>query len=119
MRFASAGRWRWVAVAAIFMLAAGLAAEASTPPVSHDALKRLFPGKFAASVGGVSVRVIAAGNGHLTGTSFAGSDFGRWSVRRGRLCIMLRDLFDGQTRCAHVVREGKWYRADTVRFRKI
>ena len=119
MRFHSAIRWRLGAIVAAFMLAAGFAAEAATPQVSHNALKRLFPGKFAVTVSGVSVRMVAAGNGNLTGTSFAGTDTGRWSVRQGRLCIMLRDWFDGQTKCAHVVREGNWYRAETVRFRKI
>ena len=119
MRFHRAAGWRLGAIIVAFMLAAGLVAEAATPQVSHSALKSLFPGKFAISVSGVSVRIIAASNGNLTGKSFAGTDTGRWSVRQGRLCIMLRDWFDGQTRCAHVVREGSWYRADTVRFRKI
>ena len=119
MRFLSAAGWRLAAIAAVFALAAGLAAEASAPTVSHSALKRLFPGKFAVSVSGVSVRIVAASNGNLTGTSFAGTDSGRWSVKNGRLCIMLRDWFDGQTKCSRVVREGEWYRAETVRFRKI
>ncbi len=63
--------------------------------------------------------MVAASNGHLTGKSFAGTDTGRWSVRSGKLCIMLRDWFDGQTRCSHVVRGGNRSRAETVRFRKI
>jgi len=119
MRFQSAVRRRSGAIAFAIMIAASAAAAAATPPISHSALKNLFPGKFAVSVSGVSVRIVASANGTLEGKSFAGSDSGSWSVRSGRLCIMLRDWFDGQTRCSRVVRDGDWYRAEDVRFRKI
>ncbi|NND49033.1 MAG: hypothetical protein HKN60_02145, partial [Rhizobiales bacterium] len=109
MRFKNAVRRRFGVIAFAIIMTASAAAPAATPSISHSTLKSLFPGKFAVSVSGVSVRMVAASNGYLTGTSFAGTDTGRWSVRSGKLCIMLRDWFDGQTRCSRVVRDGKWY----------
>jgi len=108
--------------AAIALAAMVLVAPASAPAagaIGQADLERLFPGTFAVSMRGIGATFVASRGGALKGATFAGTDSGRWIVRSGKLCIMLHDWFDGRTRCSTVVREGDWYRADVIRFRKI
>ncbi len=93
---------------------------ATDQAVSPAELRKLFPGKFSAVVKGYRVRFVAKSNGRLKGFYGTLSDEGRWSVRGGRLCVMLRDWLDGRTTCARVRRENdNWYRARNIRFRKL
>ncbi len=87
--------------------------------LSTRAIKNLFPGQFHAVVKGYKVRFSAKGDGSLTGSYLASTDKGRWSVRRGRLCIMLKDWTKGKTNCSPVIRTGAWYKARNVKFRKL
>lgn len=89
------------------------------PKVGHAALKAMFPGTFAVNMQGIAATFHAGQGGRLTGRAMVGTDTGRWSIRGGQLCIMLNGWFSGRTRCSAVVREGNWYRADSVRFRKV
>ena len=105
---------------AIVCMVCGIAGSANAgEKLSSKAIKKLFPGQFAAVVKGHKVRFVARGDGSLVGKHVASTDTGRWSIRRGRLCIMLKDWMDGKTRCSSVVRSGKWYRANAVKFRKL
>jgi hypothetical protein len=113
----SAARCAATALAAMLLLAPASAPAAG--PIGQAALERLFPGTFAVSVRGIGATFVASGNGALKGATIVGTDSGSWIVRSGKLCIMLHDWFNGRTRCSTVVREGDWYRADAIRFRKI
>jgi hypothetical protein len=104
---------------ALAVFSSGGFSPAEAKSVTHATLKKLFPGTFAVRMDGVSATFVARSGGKLTGSSFAGSDSGRWSVRSGRLCITLNKWFDGSTRCSSVSHDGDWYRANNVRFRKI
>lgn len=86
--------------------------------VGPQALKAMFPGSFEAVVEGYTVSFTAHRDGSLVGRYATVTDSGRWSLRRGELCIMLSSWFDGRTECARVVHDGGWYRADGVLFRK-
>lgn len=110
-----------IRIFAVLTLLCGLAAaEASAGErLSTRAIKQLFPGKFSAVVKGYKVRFTAKRDGSLIGSHMASTDTGRWSVRRGRLCIMLKDWLDGKTSCSSVVHNGGWYRAKKVKFRKL
>ena len=104
---------------------AGALAVASYAPataaekVSSRALKNLFPGQFQAIIKGYKVRFRALGNGRLYGTYKNLKDQGRWSVRRGRLCIMLKEWMNGQTKCSSVTKQNGWYQSAQVQFRKL
>ncbi len=104
---------------------AGALAFASYAPagagekVSTNTLKRLFPGQFQAIIKGYKVRFRATGNGRLYGKYKNHKDQGRWSVRSGRLCIMLKEWMNGQTKCSSVTKQNGWYRSAQVQFRKI
>ena len=87
--------------------------------VSSSTLKRLFPGQFQAIVKGYKVRFKALGNGRLYGTYKNHKDQGRWSVRSGRLCIMLKEWMNGQTKCSAVTKRNGWYQSAQVQFRKL
>ncbi len=87
--------------------------------MSSGALKRLFPGNFTAVVHGYKLRISARSNGKLVGKYMTKTDTGRWSVRNGRLCIMLKVWMSGRTECNHVVRAGGWYKTPKVAFRKL
>ena len=87
--------------------------------VSPSTLKRLFPGQFQAIVKGYKVRFRATGNGRLYGTYKNLKDQGRWSVRSGRLCIMLKEWMNGQTKCSSVTKQNGWYQSAQVQFRKL
>jgi hypothetical protein len=82
------------------------------------ALNALFPGTFDAVVQGYTVRVTAHKDGSLVGRHAFSADSGRWSIRRGKLCVTLSNWLNGRTACAKVVRQGDWYRAGDVLFRK-
>ena len=92
---------------------------AAAAPLEPQALKALFPGSFQAQVHGYNVRFVAHHDGSLVGKSLQGTDTGQWSVRQGQLCIMLSSWLNGRTACSHVVRNGDWYQADNVVFRKL
>jgi hypothetical protein len=88
--------------------------------LSQRELRRLFPGSFDAVVYGIlSVKIIAHGNGQLTGLFSGKKDTGRWSVSNGRLCIMLNRWTDGKSSCSAVVASNGWYRGTGVRFKKL
>ena len=87
--------------------------------LSTRAIKQLFPGQFSAVVKGYAVKFVARRDGSLIGTHMASKDTGRWSVRRGRLCIMLKDWLKGKTKCSPVVQSGSWYRTKVAKFRKL
>lgn len=108
-----------VLVALFVSVSASAVSTAAPSTLSHSTLRSMFPGTFAVRVQGMSAKFIASSGGRLTGESLVGTDSGYWSVRSGRLCIMLRDWLGGETRCSAVVREGGWYRAESVLFRRI
>ena len=87
--------------------------------LSTRAIKQLFPGQFSAVVKGYKVHFKARRDGSLVGSYMAATDTGRWSIRRGRLCIMLKDWMKGETSCSSVVQVGSWYKANDVKFRKL
>ena len=87
--------------------------------LSTRAIKQLFPGQFHAVVKGYKVVFTAKSDGSLIGNYNSAKDTGRWSVRRGRLCIMLKEWMEGKTTCSTVVQNGSWYRAKKVKFRKL
>ena len=86
--------------------------------MSGKEIKGLFPGKFVAVVKGYKVQFSAKRSGVLIGKYYDEVDRGRWSVRNGRLCIMLKNWMSGETDCSPVHYADGWYRADTVKFRK-
>jgi hypothetical protein len=90
----------------------------ATGQLDPQALNALFPGTFQAVVHGYNVTFVARRDGSLHGTFQSGTDTGRWSVRKGQLCIMLSNWLRGQTSCSGVVQHGDWYRAENVVFRK-
>jgi len=47
------------------------------------------------------------------------SDRGRWSVSGGQLCVVFQKWLSGRTTCAPVVREAGWFRAASIRFKRI
>ncbi len=110
-----------IRIFAVFMVVCGLIGGQATAGerLSTRAIKQLFPGQFRAVVKGYKVVITAKSDGSLVGSSMASTDTGRWSVRRGRLCIMLKDWFKGKTSCSAVVHNGGWYRANKVKFRKL
>ena len=101
----------------LFGLAAGQAFAGER--LSTRAINQLFPGQFSAIVKGYKVAFIAKRDGSLIGNYNSARDTGRWSVRRGRLCIMLKEWMRGETTCSTVVHNNGWYRAKQVKFRKL
>jgi hypothetical protein len=99
-----------------FALAGQAAADEK---LSTHAIKKLFPGQFHAVVSGYKVVFTAKRNGQLIGKYLTKEDTGRWSVSKGRLCIMLKEWTDGKTNCSAVVRNDGWYKAKKVKFRKL
>ncbi len=88
--------------------------------MSTKQIKSLFPGSFKAVVHGiVAVHITAYRSGRLKGVMGGDVDRGRWSVRRGVLCIALNKWMDGKARCARVVKVGSWYKASSIRFKKM
>jgi len=88
--------------------------------MSTNQIKSLFPGSFKAIVHGIiAVRITAYRSGRLKGFRGGDSDHGRWSVRRGILCVALNKWMDGKAKCARVTKVGNWYKASSIRFKKI
>ena len=88
--------------------------------LTHAQLQKLFPGTFAAVVqGAMKLTFTAKGNGTLIGVMPGKQDEGRWSLRNGKLCIMLSTWTGGKSACSAVVAENGWYRGQGVKFRKI
>lgn len=106
---------------AVFMVLGSLAAgqASAEEKLSTRAIKQLFPGQFHAVVKGYKVIFTAKRDGSLIGKYNSARDTGRWSVSRGRLCIMLKDWMDGKTSCSTVVQNQGWYKAKKVKFRKL
>lgn len=108
-------------LAAILMGFSGLAATAGEAvTLSQAELGKLFPGKFQAVVhGAVTVKITARGNGTLIGQMTGQEDRGRWSVERGKLCIVWSTWMNGKASCSRVIADDGWYRGNGVKFRKI
>lgn len=106
---------------AVFAVLGSLAAGPATAGerLSTHAIKQLFPGQFTAIVKGYTVIFTANGDGSLIGNYNSAKDTGRWSISRGRLCIMLKDWMDGKTSCSTVVHNDGWYKAKKVKFKKL
>ena len=116
MRFVTLAASAAIAV----VLLVGSVASASAEPLGQKALKQLFPGHFQAIVSGMlSLKVVARRDGSLFGHYSSKSDTGRWSIRRGHLCIKWQNWLDGRSTCSPVRQDGDWYHAASVRFRKI
>jgi hypothetical protein len=113
-----AGTARLLALAALVSLVGVLPLEAGTR-VEHSVLRAMFPGTFSVRVNGIPATFVARGGGSLLGKAVIGSDSGRWSIRNGRLCIMLRNLYRGESRCSAVNRDGDWYQTRDFVFRKL
>ena len=94
------------------------ASPAGADELSSRQLRKLFPGEFNAVVQGTTVQFSARRGGRLIGRYMSSTDKGRWSVRGGKLCIVLDKWMNGKTKCSPVVAEGDWYRAADVRFQR-
>jgi hypothetical protein len=92
---------------------------AAAGELSTRQLRGLFPGKFHAVVRGATVQFTARRNGRLIGHYNSATDQGRWSVSKGRLCIVLDTWMDGKMACSTVTEKDGWYRAADVRFGRI
>ncbi len=110
-----------VRIMLVALMVGGVAVGSATAgeKLSTRAIKQLFPGQFSAVVKGYAVKFVARSDGSLIGLHSASQDTGRWSVRRGRLCIMLKDWLKGKTKCSPVVQNGNWYRTKVAKFRKL
>jgi hypothetical protein len=108
-------------LAAIMMGLSGTAATAGDAVTLTQAeLGKLFPGNFHAVVNGaVTVKITARGNGTLIGQITGQEDRGRWSVVRGKLCIVWSTWLNGKASCSRVIADDGWYRGNGVKFRKI
>ncbi len=107
----------FVAAAALSTVLAGPAAAES---IGHKALKQLFPGRFQAVVSGLmALSITARSDGTLIGFLNSKKDTGSWSVKNGNLCIRFERWTNGRFNCSPVTLEGDWYRASSVKFRKI
>src|SRR5438034_5734481 len=90
--------------AASLIFAASINTAFAGDALSQSELRRLFPGSFDAVVYGIlQVKIVALGNGELTGLFSGKQDTGRWIVSNGRLCIMLTRWTDGTSSCSPVV----------------
>lgn len=112
-----ASRLTKICAAGLFGLLFAHPLQASSS-VNRQALETIFPGTFEAVVDGYTVSFTAHSDGSLVGWYATATDSGRWSIRSGKLCIMLASWLDGRTECARVVQHDGWYRADNVLFRK-
>ena len=108
-------------LAVVFVSLSTLSSRADeTAALSQTELGKLFPGSFQAVVNGaVTVKIIARGNGTLIGQMTGQEDHGRWSVQRGKLCIVWSTWLDGKISCSRVISDDGWYRGNGVKFRKI
>lgn len=107
-----------IAVASVLMCMPG--AAFADEALTHNQLRKLFPGTFTAVVhGGATLTFKAMGNGVLIGKMPGKQDQGRWSLQNGKLCIMLSNWTQGKAACSTVVSDSGWYRGQGVKFRKI
>jgi hypothetical protein len=83
-----------------------------------QALKALFPGTFHAVVHGQDVTLDARDDGSLVARSEENKDTGQWSIRQGKLCVMLTSWLQGRTMCARVFPSGDWYQVEHIAFRE-
>jgi hypothetical protein len=112
-------RLKTIAAAAALLVVVAGTAEAGES-LGHRALKKLFPGQFQAVVKGlVAIDIIAKRDGSLIGRMLSKTDTGRWSIQSGQLCILFETWMKGRPSCSQVVWDGQWYRASSVKFRKI
>jgi hypothetical protein len=95
--------------------------SAAGEALSGGEIKSLFPGRFHAVVSGfINLRITVLGDGSLSAISTRGKkDYGRWSVRSGKLCIKFDKWLSGRRSCTPVVQEAGWYRASMVKFKPI
>jgi hypothetical protein len=101
------------------VVVAVLVPVAGAGDLNTRALRKLFPGDFHAVVRGSTVQFTAKSDGSLIGRYLTATDQGRWSVRNGRLCIVLEKWMKGKAACSTVTEDDGWYRAADVRFRRI
>jgi hypothetical protein len=108
-------------ISIVFLSFAALHSQAADQAALSPAeLGRLFPGSFTAVVNGaVTVRILAKGNGTMTGQMSNASDNGHWSVNGGKLCIVWSKWLGGKTSCSSVKSGDGWYHGNGVKFRKI
>jgi hypothetical protein len=108
-----------LAAAGVVAMCASSAVHADEA-LTHAQLQKLFPGKFTAVVhGSTKVTFTAQGNGILIGEMPGKHDSGRWSLRDGKLCVMLTTWTQGKSACSAVVADSGWYRGQGIKFRKI
>jgi hypothetical protein len=109
-----------LATAGMLLTLSANMANAGDDTLSQRELRQLFPGNFHAVVYGIiQVQIIAHGNGKLVGLFSGKKDTGRWSVRNGRLCILLNKWMEGKPSCSQVVAANGWYRGNGVKFKKL
>lgn len=106
-------------LAGAILLALGAVPAAAGEALSPRELTRLFPGDFQAVVQNYHVRFSAMTDGTLVGKVMGSSDRGRWSVKGGKLCIMLDSWLKGRTNCSPVIEQAGWYEGSGVKFRKL
>jgi len=110
---------RALALAGLTLILCAGEAQAGDKLTSSD-LKQLFPGNFQAVVKeSFTLSIIARSDGSLMGKFLGASDTGKWSIRSGKLCIMLNRWMKGKTNCSPVVEEAGWYMGTDVKFRPI
>jgi len=108
-----------LAVAGVVVLCASSSAYAEAT-LTHSQLQKLFPGTFTAVVYGVKkLTFTAKGNGTLFGQMPGKQDSGRWSLKDGKLCVMLTTWTRGKSACSTVVADNGWYQGRGIKFRKI
>lgn len=108
-----------LAAAGMMVTWAASAAHADTT-LSHSQLQKLFPGTFTAVVYGLKqLTFTAKGNGTLIGAMPGKQDSGQWTVRNGKLCVMLNTWTRGKSACSTVVADNGWYQGRGIKFRKI
>ncbi len=108
-----------LALAGLVMVLFAGPAYAGDRLTSSD-LKLLFPGDFQAVVKeAFTLRIVARSDGSLVGRFLGASDTGRWSIKSGKLCIMLNRWLKGRTNCSSVIEEAGWYKGADVKFRPI
>ena len=83
-----------------------------------QALKALFPGNFHAVLHGQDITFDARPDGSLIARSEENTDTGQWTIRQGKLCVMLTSWLGGRTMCARVVQHGDWYSVEHIVFRQ-
>jgi hypothetical protein len=108
-----------LATAGVAMMWVASAAQADTA-LTQSQLQKLFPGTFTAVVhGALTLTFTAKGNGTLIGAMPGKQDSGQWSLRNGKLCVMLTSWTRGKSACSTVVADSGWYRGQGIKFRKI